>query len=590
MNEFSIKDFLHKYVLRYIREIDRKHSPTVFIPAALFSFFMVFGYSFEKNGNWSLIFGSGIGQLIKACIKFSVFFIIFYYAICYLYSKFNAASFSDTRNGTVISEKKEKHLSGIYGKYINCLSRFPFRTAFLTLAIIYIPYVIISYPAVFMGDTLSQIVQTYPQLGIIRPAYLRGHLLSDQIYLNNHHPIAHTLLIHTFLQIGAAVFHSFNVGIFLFALFQFFFLLSGVSYGIKILVQKTAMPDKYIPLIILYYIISPRIQSYMFLLTKDVTYAIILLYFLLFLYSIIKTPARRYYILFALSGLGMILFRNEAKYILIISLPVLALLCRKLRKFFMGYWIAVIAFGIIFFHLLLPICNVNPSSVAEMLSVPFQQTARYIKEHETEVTGEEREAIDAVLNYSVLAINYSPYLSDSVKVTYNEDCTKDDLLRYFKVWFQMFLKHPGTYIQATMHNYYYYFYPGLMRFYDFSYANSSYFMEVINKNMEPLGTDFHYPSRFDRARELYTTVRENYIFIPPFILLMLPAVYAWVLILLLFYGIYRKSPQALSILLVPLVLLCICLLGPCNGFYGRYLYPILLVLPIMTPLYFALKK
>lgn len=338
--------------------------------------------------------------------------------------------------------------------------------------IIYIPYIIVSYPGILMPDSVYQILQTYPQLGIINPGYLVGHLLSDQVYLNNHHPIMHTLLIRAFLQIGVGIFHSFNVGIFLFALFQFFFVIFAVSYGIKILIEKKVLPDKYIPLVILYYIISPRIQNYMFLLTKDVIYAVCLFYFTLSLYLIITKPERKYYILFAIFGLGMILFRNEAKYILMISLPALALLCHQLRKFFLKYLIVVIGFSILYFQVLLPMCHITPGSIREMLSVPFQQTARYIKEHEEDVTVEEREAINAILIYDRLADSYYPDLSDFTKGLYRQSSTKADLFRYFKAWFQMFWKHPDSYVQATINNYYYYFYPGPILFYPFFYKLS----------------------------------------------------------------------------------------------------------------------
>ena len=589
MKEYNIRTFLYKHIYRYIREIDLKHSPFVAVPAALFSLFMVFGKSFAETNSWSLVFGSGSEMLIKACAKFVIFFVVFYFVICYLYSRFNTISIDKPSSDTISGNKK--HHIHIYERYINCLSRFPFRTAFLTLVIVYIPYIIMSYPALIIGDVTYQIVQAYPQLGIIMPDYLAGHQLSDQVYLNNHHPITHTLLLHACIQIGASIFHSYNVGIFLYALLQFFFLLSAVSYGIKILVEKTALSDKYVPLIILYYIISPRIQNYMFFVTKDVIYAVFVLYFLLFLYLMIVKPERRYYVLFAISGLGMILFRNEGRYILIISLPVLALLYKRLWKFFMKYWIAVIGFSILFFHLVLPMCNVTPGSIREMLSVPFQQTARYVKEHGAEVTDEEREAIDAVLDYSNLERLYYPDRSDSVKDTYKEDCTKDDLLRYFKIWFQMFLKHPGTYIQAFINNYYNYFYGGSVLFNQCNYGLSRHWMEELNGFMEPLGAVFYYPTQFDYARGLYNVVREeNFAYVPPIILLMFSSTYTWPLILLLFYGIYKKLSQALCMLIVPAVLIGICLLGPCNAFYGRYIYPILLIFPIMILLYFSLKR
>lgn len=304
LKEFSIKTFWNKYIYRYIHETERGRRPFVIIPAALFSLFMVLGYSYSETDSWSLVFGGGSVQFIKACVKFAVCFVLFYYVICLLYCKFDAIFFVKAPDEAV-AEGPKQHVAGedskkhLFGRYIDLLTRYPFRTTFLTIAIAYIPYIIISYPAIFMPDAMVQIVQTYPQLGIVYPVYLDGRLLSDQVYLNTHHPIVHTLLIRTFLQIGTGIFHSFNAGIFLYALFQFFFVITAVSYGIKILVKKSPFPDKYIPLIILYYIISPRIQSYMFLVTKDVIYAVFLLYFILFLYLVIASPERRYYIFLA---------------------------------------------------------------------------------------------------------------------------------------------------------------------------------------------------------------------------------------------------------------------------------------------------
>ena len=64
--------------------------------------------------------------------------------------------------------------------------------------------------------------------------------------------------------------------------------------------------------------------------------------------------------------------------------------------------------------------NIEPGGIQEALSLPFQQTARYVKEHEEEVTQEEKEAIKGVLAYN---------------------------------------KHPVTYIEATMNQNYYLVYP-----------------------------------------------------------------------------------------------------------------------------------
>lgn len=586
MKKYSVKEIFNKYIYRYIHETDSERRPFVVIPAILFSIFMVLGYSYAETNTWSLVFGAGSVQFIKACVKFAIYFILFYYGICILYYKFNAISFAESSDEAVTRNPIKK----VFNKYVNQISRHPFKTSFLTLFIVYIPYIIISYPGIFMPDTMRQIIQTYPQMGVVQPAYLEGRLISDQVYLNTHYPIVPTLLLRAFIQIGTTFFHSFNVGIFFFAMFQFIFLLFGISYGIKILVEKTVFPDKFNPFIILYYIISPCIQNYMFLLTKDIIYSVFMLYNILSLYLIITKPERRYYSMFAISGLGMILFRNEAIYIFAIALPILALLCHQPRKFLLKYLIGIIAFSILFSHILLPICRVTPGSIREALSVPAQQTARYIIEHGEDVTDEEREAIDAAFKYDNLGDFYIPDLADYTKFLYREDSTKADLFGYFKVWFQMFWKHPDSYIQATINNYYYYFYPGPILFYEYYYGESEEEMKKLNKWMEPLESDFHHPAFFNDVRQEYEYFREDYKYIPPIILLMYSSTYTWTLILLLLYGIYKKMPQGISLLVVPVMVLCMCLVSPCNGFYFRYLYPIVFNLPILIPLYFSTQN
>lgn len=585
MKAFNINTLWHKYVYRYVCEADRKRRPFVAAPAALFSFFMVLGYSYSETDSWSLVFGAGIVQFLKACVKFAIFFILFYYVISLLYCKFDDVSLSGPSGETVRNGSK-RHL---FGRYIDLISRYPFRTSFLTLFIAYIPYIIVSYPALLMPDQVHQILDTYPSLEYLSFKYLEGHLLSDQVYLNTHHSIVHTLLLRAFIEIGTAVFHSFNVGLFLSAMAQFLFAISAVSYGVRILVKRTPVPDKYTPFIILYYIISPNIQNYMFLLTKDVIYVGFVLYFTLFLYLMVIDSERRHCIMFAISGLGIVLFRNDGRYVLVIALSVLALLCRRQRKFLLKYLAGVVVFSLLFFRVLLPLCHVSPGSIREALSVPFQQTARYIIEHGEDVTAKERAAIDAVLDYDHMIKFYNPNLSDNVKATYNEDSTLDDLLRYFKVWFQMLRKHPDTYIQAYINNYYYYLYPGPILFYDSCYQPSERCMDLLNKVMEPLGANFHYPSSLYTARMQYELFREDYMYVPPVILLMYSATYTWILMLLLLYSIYKKMPQAIGLLVFPVLVVCMCMVSPCNGFYFRYLYPVVFVFPILISLYFSVK-
>lgn len=70
---------------------------------------------------------------------------------------------------------------------------------------------------------------------------------------------------------------------------------------------------------------------------------------------------------------------------------------------------------------MLPSLKITGGSVRESLSVPFQQTARYVRDYGDEVTEEVKEAIDSILRYDLLASKYNPNLSDPVKKLFNEN-------------------------------------------------------------------------------------------------------------------------------------------------------------------------
>ena len=81
--------------------------------------------------------------------------------------------------------------------------------------------------------------------------------------------------------------------------------------------------------------------------------------------------------------------------------------------------------------------GVKPGGKQEMLSIPFQQTARYVKYYGNDVSTEEEKVIRKVLDYDTIGKNYDPDLSDPVKNTYKQ---KDEYLKdYFLI--ERFLKY-----------------------------------------------------------------------------------------------------------------------------------------------------
>ena len=79
-------------------------------------------------------------------------------------------------------------------------------------------------------------------------------------------------------------------------------------------------------------------------------------------------------------------------------------------------------------------------------------------EYQNDVTEYEKGVISSVLDYDHLTENYDPTLQDPVKYTFNQSATTEMLNDYYRVWWKMFLRHPDSYIQATLNNTYGFFY------------------------------------------------------------------------------------------------------------------------------------
>jgi hypothetical protein len=418
-------------------------------------------------------------------------------------------------------------------------------------------------------------------------------LLDENVYMTGKHAVIYPAFLHICLRIGKALFNSYNIGIFAVAFLQLLAILAVVSCTLRYMVKKNIRFGVILSVMI-YYILAPRVQSYMFLITKDVFSSCFLLAFLVTAYRMLKEPEERspkHFVLLWLFACAAGMLRNDGKIVIGLSLIVMVFLMGKqLRKQLLLVTAAffIVVFG--FNKVLMPALKITPVSSRVLYSIPFQQTARYVKEYADEVTEEEKEAIDAVLSYDELAELYTPQKSDAVKNTYKPEATKADMKRYFKVWFQMFFKHPGVYVEATMNNYFYYVYPGKKPADLYSYEYSTRCMEKrINKDeyLATVDMKITYPESLNTARTRFETLREDLFSLPGLNIFLWPATFVWVFLLLLCYLLRKKSWKLLAVQSPLFFSLLVCFASPCNGLYFRYLYGVTLVLPVAVVL--ALK-
>ena len=531
---------------------------SVIIFSFFVSFLSVIGLSYSRIDSWDLIFSLENGQFIKAFLligAYTVFFSYIFRWILHLFTTFSSKPIVEPQNW-----------------YTRCLYHHTYITVFLTLLPLYLVLLVISYPAVPSTDSVSQIVQSF-----------------SGAPLANDHPICHTAFQNICIKAGIAIFHSANAGLLLISLSQLFLTMLAVSYAIDTMIHCLKLP-LLIPLAsLVYYAIHPMIQRYTFYLTKDVIYSAAYLSFILSFYLLLtgKQQKKDLFVLLT-SGILFLLFRNEAKVISALCMLLVIITKISRRKYAAAILLATILVSSCMSFFVFPLLNISPGSAKETLSVPFQQTARYLRDYPADVTAEEKAAIEAVLDYDKIGSSYRAWISDPVKSTYNKDASLNDLLNYFKAWASMFLKHPDVYLEATINNYYqYYAFTDQKLAFKLSY-DSWVNMDTISVALAPYGVG--HPETLDRIRVEYENVLFLLFQLPFLSLLMMPAVYTWTIIALFVQGILRKNKAAFVAIVFPLVTQFLVMFGPCNGTYGRYQYPIILSLPVILAMYISAAR
>ena len=549
----------------YEKSKDCKIDKSTKIMALIFAIFMLLGEVLSEAKTYFIIFNFLIAfilSIIKVIGYYSIFKVILYY-IEYGLKKIK------------IKELKPHKEWG--KKIIRKFNEHPFLFSLLTILIFWSIYIIAFYPIVLSPDPSFQIKQYFN----VPNKYADWVIMRDpNVYMTTHHPITQTFMLGWAIELGRFVIND-NFGLFIYTIVQTLIYASVLAYTIKF-AKKHDVKNILRFIVLGMYVLVPMFGFYTVSAVKDTLYTAFMILFTLFIYDIIdrykeKKISWGYALYFAIVMILVSLFRHNGVYVILLSLPALLIYSKvnrlKIISSSLIFFVAIYAFN----NILVPSLGISDGSVRELLSVPFQQTARYVKEHESDLTREDKEAIDKVLGYDDLAKRYDPELADSVKNEFNKYATKEDLKNYFKVWFKGLLKHPGTYIDATLNNVYGYFYPGAHKWYFYHTFED----EVLEDNL----VDYHFLEETSVIRTVLTKYGYIFVSLPLIGLLSSIGFNLWILIFMAVMLIKNKKYRYL-IPLVPLYgSFLICLVSPANTYF-RYTMPYVFAIPIIFMLLF----
>ena len=232
------------------------------------------------------------------------------------------------------------------------------------------------------------------------------------------------------------------------------------------------------------------------------------------------------------------LLRNNGIYVAVLTLIILAIYKRKEFLYLGVLLLFVLTTYIGYDKVLLPALKIPAGSVREQLSVPFQQTARYVKEHEKEISEEEKEKIDKVLGYDT------------------------------------FLLHPATYLEATLNNTYGYFYPDTSNWY--IYSGKNYNKLITEDNL----VNYHY-NKLSFLRTVLSGYGIMFPYLPVVGLLSNIGFSAMALLTIIVYLLCSNEKKYIIAMLPSFLSLLICFISPANTYF-RYSMPFVFLIPFYT--------
>lgn len=441
------------------------------------------------------------------------------------------------------------------------------RLFILSAAMIFLgsmPYLLLYAPGLNIFDTHDQILQFFGY-----PSYI-----GDGSALSDHHPVFLTVIYAAFMKLGLLL-GSANIGQMIYSIVSMAALSLTWAYAICALYDEGL--SKRAGLCIAGFVaLYPVFALYAFNMCKDVSAAPFVLVFITQMIRLHRTSGqairdRKFFIAVFANALMLMLTRKPSMYALAFA-AVFAVIAYRGVRVRVGACLlgAVVLFHVGYSSLLLPALGVIPGETREMLSIPFQMTARYLNTYPGDATQEEMNAISRVLDLEAMP-NYDPRLSDPIKDTSNPDMNAGDLAAYFGAFVKMGLRHPGVYLDAWLNMIYGYFYP--------SDSNTIFCLTLNSPDQGDLVLT--QDKRLDDARlELHNIFYFRLRRIPGAGCLFYVNTVSWAFLLLLTYAVLRGGLREAAPFMFFFGTLGICLLSPKSGEI-RYLMPILYALPIM---------
>lgn len=329
------------------------------------------------------------------------------------------------------------------GKSRNPFATHPLAAAFIVCLLGWLPYFLYQFPGIMTPDSINQLEQV---LGIVS--------------YSNHHPWVHTLLIKVFYSIGFAITGNmvYAMGFYTFA--QMCIMAFSVGYFVSSM-RFLHLKAGWCTAMALVFAILPYHAVYAVTVWKDIPFAAAVLVFITSLLRLRNGGKWQHAVLFVLSGAMMCLFRSNGWYAFLVCIPFFTASFWKRNRKVVGLLAASLLVAAVVKYPVMNGCQVTPPDFVESLCIPIQQIS-YVLANDRELSLEQLELIDAVIDRNHVKNLYNPEFADNMKELVragHPEYLEAHKKEFFRLWLDLLIRYPGDYLEAYIQQTNGYWYP-----------------------------------------------------------------------------------------------------------------------------------
>lgn len=337
---------------------------------------------------------------------------------------------------------------------------------FLFLLLCWLPVFLAVYPGFFVYDAQDEYMQVATRT------------------FSTHHPLVHVLLLGGMICGVHKLTDSYNFGIACYMDFQMILVSGGFTFLFSYLRKKGI--SRMLRLIgFLWLGLFPTVVMFTLCSAKDALFTLALLLLLICLLELGTEEtffeSRGWKFLFVISGMAMMLLRNNGFYAFLVMIPLLLILKKNRRGQLLFLSVCAVAGCLLINGGLKLALHADDSEYQEILTVPIQQLARTYRYAPEVFSGQDLEILHEVLDEEALAL-YTPRLSDPVKYRFDNEAFAGDKGKYAALWLRIGMKKPLIYLNAWWMTSYGFWYPNTVinvyggnTVFTFTYRDNSYF-------------------------------------------------------------------------------------------------------------------